>query len=200
MPYASTTFLEAVNTCLSALGEQPVTTYASTGNADVEAAVAIINEVSKDMQSEGWHFNTENDVPYTPSGSQIAVPDNVFYLEPSTPSADRLTIRDQKLYNLSTQSYTFTSAINMRQIVIVDFEDLPEVARRYIASRAARVFTDRFLPNQLTHNYTLADEQRARLTLEQREGDEANFNVLFDNNSTRQTIYRGPGALDLYQN
>ena len=198
MTYALTTFLEGVNTCLSALGEQPVTTYTNTGNADVEAAVAILNEVSKDIQSEGWNFNTEKDVTYTPVANEITLATNIAFVEPSTPSADRLTIRTQKLYNLSTQSSTFLSAIDLNQIVILDFTDLPEVARRYIIVRAARVFCDRFLPNQMTHAFTMGDEQRARLTLEQREGDEANFNILFDNHTSRQASYRGQGALDMY--
>ena len=196
MTIAASTLLEAVNTVLSAIGEQPVTTYTSTGNADVEAAVAILAEVSREVQMEGWHFNTEKEVTYTPSGGEIAFATNVYWVEPTLPSADRLTIRTGKLYNLSTQSHTFTSAIDLNQIVILEWTDLPEVARRFITIRAARVFTDRYLPNQTTHAFTLQDEQRARTMLEQREGDEANYNVLYDNSSTRRTVFRGRESLD----
>ena len=197
MPYSASTFLEAVNTVLSAIGELPVTTYTSTGNADVEAAVAILNEVSKEVQTEGWHFNTEKDVTYTPVASQITLPTNVFWVEPSMKSSDRLTMRNGKLYNLSSQTYTFTSDIDLNQIIILDWTDLPEVARRYITVRAARIFTDRYLPNQATHMFTLQDEQRARGQLEQREGDEADYTV-FDNNYSRQITWRGYGPLDRF--
>jgi hypothetical protein len=112
-------------------------------------------------------------------------------------SSDRLTMRNGKLYNLSSQTYTFTSDIDLNQIIILDWTDLPEVARRYITVRAARIFTDRYLPNQVTHMFTLQDEQRARGQLEQREGDEADYTV-FDNNYSRQITWRGYGPLDRF--
>ena len=60
-----TTQLEAVNTMLSAIGETPTTDaiIAADSSADVVMAVQILDEVTKEIESQGWNFNTEYDVP-----------------------------------------------------------------------------------------------------------------------------------------
>jgi hypothetical protein len=63
-----TTQLEAINTMLSAIGETPTTTDIITANssADVVMAVQILDEVTKEVESQGWNFNTEYDVELVP--------------------------------------------------------------------------------------------------------------------------------------
>ncbi len=63
-----TTQLEAVNTMLSAIGETPTTADIITANssADVVMAVQILDEVTKEVESQGWNFNTEYDVELVP--------------------------------------------------------------------------------------------------------------------------------------
>ena len=52
-----TTLLDAINTGLSALGETPVSLPDST-STNVVLAKQVIQEVSRDIQSKGWWFNT----------------------------------------------------------------------------------------------------------------------------------------------
>jgi hypothetical protein len=52
------TELEAVNAMLSAIGEQPVTTLA-TAQPDVAMALNTLRNHARQVQSEGWRFNTE---------------------------------------------------------------------------------------------------------------------------------------------
>ena len=56
-----TTQLEAVNTMLSVIGETPTTDSIISANssADVVMAVQILDEVTKEVEAQGWHFNTE---------------------------------------------------------------------------------------------------------------------------------------------
>ena len=53
-----TTILSAVNSMLSTIGEAPVNTL-SSGLVDAETAETVLNEVSRDVQSLGWNFNSE---------------------------------------------------------------------------------------------------------------------------------------------
>ena len=56
-----TTKLEAVNSMLGHIGESPVNSISSTASLPVSAitAVSVLDETSKEVQSEGWQFNTE---------------------------------------------------------------------------------------------------------------------------------------------
>jgi hypothetical protein len=61
---ALTTKLEAVNIMISVIGESPVNTLSGTSvPVTVTQAVHALDETSKAIQSEGWHFNTEYDYP-----------------------------------------------------------------------------------------------------------------------------------------
>ena len=55
-----TTELEAVNIMLSTIGEAPVNNLDS-GLVDAETAETILKNVSRDVQSHGWNFNSEPD-------------------------------------------------------------------------------------------------------------------------------------------
>ena len=66
------TELSAVNSILGAIGQSPVTSLGSPEsgegdkinytNPEIAFIYNILTEVNKDVQNEGWHFNTENHV------------------------------------------------------------------------------------------------------------------------------------------
>ena len=61
------TELEAINRMLSAIGQAPVTTVEET-NPDVAICKRTLYQVSQEVQSEGWTFNT-----YSPNLSLIHI-------------------------------------------------------------------------------------------------------------------------------
>ena len=62
------TELSAVNSILGSIGQAPVTDLDLTGNPNPEISFIynILTEVNKDVQNEGWHFNTEYHIKLTP--------------------------------------------------------------------------------------------------------------------------------------
>ena len=60
--------LPAVNQILASVGQAPVTTLDQT-NPDVAIAYNTLLQVSREIQAEGWTFNTEIAVPFTPDGT-----------------------------------------------------------------------------------------------------------------------------------
>ena len=62
MTTAATTELESINIMLAAIGEAPVNSLTGTVPVDVRLAQSTLTEVNKEIQSEGWSFNTEIDV------------------------------------------------------------------------------------------------------------------------------------------
>ena len=63
------TELEAVNVLLTTIGEAPVNTLTGNQVTDVTIARQVLNEVSREVQSQGWYFNTENGVTLTPDNN-----------------------------------------------------------------------------------------------------------------------------------
>lgn len=59
MALVPTTKLEAVNVCLTNIGEAPVTSLESGLLVDAQIASDIVDEISREVQSIGWNFNTE---------------------------------------------------------------------------------------------------------------------------------------------
>ena len=73
-----TTLLDAVNQMLSCIGGSAVVTL-DTDNPEVASAVAILEETTRTVLSEGWNFNSELEYPLTPNTNQeIPVPDNIL--------------------------------------------------------------------------------------------------------------------------
>ena len=56
--YESTSELESVNTILSSIGEAPVNTLTGTLPIDATQAQSLLKEISREVQSASWHFNS----------------------------------------------------------------------------------------------------------------------------------------------
>ena len=200
---STTTKLEAVNTMLSAIGEMPTTQTVLTNgtSADVSMAEQILDEVNREVQVRGWHFNTDNKVTFTPDGDDFIIvstdlsPTNIVRV---TVSGRDLTIRydateeNHRLYDKEENSYVFDSPLTEEATVVYLFQfyGIPEPAKRYITIRAARLFQDRMVGSVSHHQFTERDEFQALLDLKEYEGSTANPNI-FDSQGTFNIIKRG---------
>ena len=54
----SATELQAINQVLASVGQAPVTTLEQT-NPDVAIVISTLDQVSREVQAEGWTFNQE---------------------------------------------------------------------------------------------------------------------------------------------
>lgn len=193
MPLSLTTKLQAVNTMLSTIGSAPVNSITGTNSADIALAVQILDETSLAVQSEGWHWNTEYEVSYTPSPTtgEIAVPGNALMVDVDFPNNLKtdVIIRGQKMYDLKTKSYVFTEAVKATVVYGLEWEELPQAARYYINIKAARIFLDRMVGSEKHHTFTLRDEVMALSKLREYEGETAD-RTIFDNYDTFRVIAR----------
>jgi hypothetical protein len=199
MALTATTKLEAVNTLLSSIGETPVNSLTS-GLVDAETAETILDSASREVQSQGWSFNTDLKKSFTPdSTNQITIPDNVLRIDMAQDRKANLDVvqRGSKLYNRATNSFFFstdTTEVIMNTVVLLEFTDLPEAARRYITLKAARVFQDRVVGSAELHGYQQRDELLAKVELEDAEG-QVNDNTIFDNLSVYYIVDRLGGRV-----
>jgi len=170
----ATTKLEAINTMLSVIGEAPVNTLTNSNSADVEIAQSILDEVLRELCSEEWHFNTEEDYSLAPDiEGKIAIPSNAMYVDVERDGQSTIdgVERSGYLYNRKGQTFVFTQAVKMSVRWLLGFEELPQPARTYVIKRAGRIFADRVQAAPTIHSFSIDDEFNARARLEQFEAD-----------------------------
>ncbi len=163
-----TTQLEAVNTMLGYIGEAPVNSISNTAELPVSAAnaVTILDETSREVQSEGWHFNTTADHVLTPVNDAITLPSNILQVDHEGGEDIDLVQRGLSLYDRKNRTSTFTSDIKVTIVELLDWDSLPEQARRYIALRATRALQARIVGSRELEALIIRDEFAAKANLE----------------------------------
>ena len=192
MPLTKTTKLQAINTMLSTIGEPPINSL-SAQRADSLIAQAVLDEITKEVLSYGWHFNTSVDVEMTPEQTTgfIYIADSIVRVDVDPTSGYDVAVRGNKLFNRKTNSFVFDQGIILKtiQIYFFDYEERPEEARRYIAIRSARVFQDRVVGSQKLHMFTQQDEVQALAKLQEFEMDTGDYGI-FDSYDVARTFIR----------
>ena len=181
MTVAATTELECINIMLAAIGEAPVNSLTGTVPVDVRLAQSTLTEVNKQVQSEGWSFNTEIDVTLTRNASNnIVLGTDVLRVDAQThdhPSIDPIQ-RGLKLYDRKNNTFVFDENLKCTVVYFRSFDELPEQARSYMTIKAARIFVDRLVSDQSLRTYTQEDEIRARSVLMETDLSNADHNML----------------------
>ena len=187
---APTTKLEAVNTMLSAIGEAPVTQL-NSGLVEADIAETILESVNREVQGHGYHFNRELDVTFNPdSNNNIVLPSNILRADTTAKSSNLdLIQRGLKMYDRKTNTFNITETVYLDLVVLLVFEDCPEVAKRYITIRAARIFLDRVVGSSTLHGFTEKDEATALLEIRDMEAEGQDFSI-FNNYDTFSIIDR----------
>ena len=164
-----TTELEAVNKMLESIMESPVNTISTNDlPAEVQTAVNTLKEVSRDVQKEGFAFNTDEDFELLrDSEGHVYVPGNALDVDLTVDNQNADVVqRGLRLYDRKNHTYVFTFDPRVTLIQFLPWEELPEQARNYIKVRACRVFQDKCLQSDSTHGYTQQDELLARAQLD----------------------------------
>jgi hypothetical protein len=188
-----TSKLDAVNSMLIGIGEAPVNTL-NSGLQEAEIAAVTLENISREVQSSGWSFNT--DIRYTltkQNNGTIPLPSNTLHVD--TVGLKRLYNTDviqrgMFLYDRTKNTDIFTADIEVDIIFLLDFDQLPEVARRYITLRAGRKFQEDTLGSDTMTQLQMKDEQRALFALRDADSQSADFNI-FDNYDTYRALDRG---------
>lgn len=174
---AKTTKLEAVNTILSVIGEAPINTLSPPGFPAASMALAVLEEVNRAVQTQGWNFNTETDVELTPDVNQeILLPDNILDID--SIEGRNLVERQNKLYDKDENTFLFDDPVKVEWKLLLDFEEIPEAARHYITIRAARVFQNRQVGSEVLNSFTEQDELKAMVGIRRYQTRSLDSNLL----------------------
>jgi len=184
-----TSKLEAVNSMLGHIGESPVNSISDTNALPISAATAIsvLDEVSRSVQAEGWHFNTELKVTLSPAGDgTITLSGDTLEVDTIDTSID-IAQRGLSLFDRSNNTSVFSKALEVNLTRLLDFTSLPEAARRYITLRASRVFQGRMVGSRELEALIARDEYNARADLMDAEGNNSD-RTIFDSYAVASRI------------
>jgi hypothetical protein len=189
----STSELQAVNTLLSIIGEAPVNSITGNTGVDVSIALQLLDETNVEVQSRGWHFNTEEEVTLSINDdSKIPVAANVVQAVASRNYQNEfnITLRNGFLYDLTNKTDIFTKVPPVDQISVEQFEHIPEYARRLIVTKAGRRFQARMVGSKELAGYTEIDEQEAIINCERADAQQGDYNILSGNMDVYNIINR----------
>lgn len=188
-----TTELEAVNIMLGTIGESPVNSLASAeSTVDVATARQILRETLMAVLARGWQFNTELSWSLSPNTSgELQIPGNCLQID-STGVSKWVDVvqRGGRLYDRVNHTYVFGGPLVVDMIILLEFTEIPQAARQYIAVRASRVFQARMLGSELLGGFTAHDEREALAALKKLDSNNADYNYLTGSYSVNRILNR----------
>jgi len=199
------TELSAVNNILGAIGQAPITTLGTVSetdgisaydNPEIAFIYNLLRDANVDTQAEGWHFNTEYNVKFSPDATtkKIAIGDDVLSMDfhnNYTKRTHDLVRRNGYLYDkMSTKDNKdeFDSDIHLDIVKVYNFEDLPIVFRRFITYRASAAAATQLVANPNLVKLLSNQAGLARAALQEYECNQGDHSMFgFPNNTTYQT-------------
>lgn len=171
--------LSAVNIMLSMCGQAPVNTVTGSVPPIVAIAKNILDEETRNVLSEGFSFNSYNDVVFYPDTSnddKIAVPSDLLGAD-HRDGARSLTMDGGFFYDDDNATFAFDGPLTLNVIRMKDFDSLPESAKTWIARKAGRILQRRHIGNMEIDRSLAQDEGDALIKFKQWESDHVDANT-----------------------
>ena len=196
--------LSAVNSILGAIGQSPITSI-SAGSANPEVAFIynLLRDANVDTQNEGWHFNTEKHVNYTPDAvtGKIEIGDDILKMDVAKGWTHRqydVVRRGGYLYDKYDHTDDWsdaTNGIDLDLVKLFNYEDLPSVFQRYVIYRAATRAATQLVGNPQLAQLLAQQEALARAACMEYECNQGNHSMFGFPEDTVHTTYQPYKAL-----
>ena len=190
------TELSAVNSILGAIGQAPVTSLVFD-NPEISLIYNLLRDANVDVQSEGWHFNTEKHVTYTPDATtgKIAIGNDILKMDVTDGWVERkydVVKRGGYLYDKfdHTDDWSDHTDILLDITRLISFDDLPQVFKRYITYRASRVAATQLVANPQLVQLLAQSEAFSRAALLEYECTQGNHSMFGFPEDSSYTTYQ----------
>ncbi len=190
------TELSAVNSILGAIGQSPVTSLVFD-NPEISLIYNLLRDANVDVQSEGWHFNTEKHVTYTPDSvtGKIVVGNDILKMDVSEGWEKRqydVVKRGGYLYDKfdHTDDWSDHTSIDLDITRLISFDDIPTPFQRYITYRASRVAATQLVANPQLVQLLAQQEALSRAALMEYETTQANYTMFGFPEDSSYTTYQ----------
>ena len=199
--YGVSTELDAVNSILMSVGETPVNTL-TVQSPEVAIAQKTLRQVCREIQAEGWSYNTENSYPIDlATNNQCIIPNNVLQIDLNIfeHGKDYDVVRRSdngvmKIYDKKNHTFTFENCSKLYFDIVwmFNFEDLPQAFKDYITVRASRIASNRMVNSAPSAKLLETDEAGARALAVEYEMKQSDHNIFsdFQYQQDANTVYR----------
>jgi hypothetical protein len=192
----TTTELAAINRMLHVIGESPAGSMISLPD-DGLTARRILEDVTREVLVEGWHFNTDERFPLMAEATAphgIPIPVTATSIDLSCNTEFDLVPRGGRLYDRRKKTFSFPGRTFYADITwYFPFDELPEALRQYVLIKAARQFAGGDLPSSLIHGLTEQREMEKRVLWETEDARQADYNLLRQNRTINRINDREAG-------
>ena len=173
------------------VGESPVNTL-TVQSPEVAIAQSTLRQVCREVQAEGWKFNTETEYPIDlDSNNHCIIPNNVLQIDLNhfkhLNDFDVVKRSDNgvmKLYDLMEHRFNFDNTSDNKLYVdviwMIDFEDIPQAFKDYITTRSARIASNRMINDPKAAELMSTDESLARALAVEYDTNQADYNIFND--------------------
>ena len=215
--YATSSELDAVNSILMSVGESPVNTL-ETQSPEVAIAQTTLRQITREIQAEGWSFNSELAVKFIPDNNdQIELGDNILSVDINryyhldtydvTMKSTTITVNNKlqttrKLYDryrsneANADKFPDETAMYLDITYMYAFEDIPQPFKDYITAKACRIASNRMVSDEGANTILQQDEIVARALAIEYDTAQADYNVFNDGRSRQSyTSFRPFNAL-----
>lgn len=183
-PTAPQTKLDAVNLMLASIGQSPVNTLSGSLPKDVNKAVRALDSALREVLTQGWSFNSDTEYELSPDGqNRIAIPASALQVDPTygqdyVPRYDPTPTAGMYLYDRTKRSFNeFATDVKADIVWAYEFEQIPQHARQYVATKAARKFQAGIMASAILHQFTRDDESEAYSTFRRVEKRQQSYNI-----------------------
>ena len=187
------TELSAINSVLAAIGQAPITRV-NYENPEVHLIYNLIQETNRDVQAEGWVFNTERDYPLLPEADGcIYIPENVLEMDMTGNAVVRTTNvvkREGKLYDKLNHTYKFSGEHRFDITWLFPLDDLPTVFQRYIILRASSRAATQIITNPELTKLLAQQEAIARASCMEYECNQGDYTMFGTPERTAYSPYK----------
>ena len=177
------TELSAVNAILGAIGQSPVTSLVFT-NPEISFIYNLLRDANIDVQNEGWHFNTEKHVKYTPDSTtnKIAIGSDILKMDVTEGWSRKhydVVKRGGFLYDKYDHTDVWDDVTEMYLDItrLFTYVDLPEVFKRYIVYKASTRAATQLVGNPQLARLLAQQEALARATCLEYECNQGNHSM-----------------------
>lgn len=185
------TELESVNEILAAIGESPVSSLEGDVNTDVVSARRILHKHNRREQSLGWTFNTTEEAQLVPdiySNLIVWMPNYLRVLPVS--GGNPYVNRGGYVYDRTNRTDRFTSPVTVQLVELAEFDEMPEVFKAYIVTKAAKEFNISFFGAPEVDTVLGNDLIDLKQNLMEYELDFGGFNAFNDDPFISQAVQR----------
>ena len=194
------TELSAVNAVLGAIGQSPVTSL-NKNNPEIGFIYNLLRDANVDVQNEGWHFNTERHVQYTPDATtgKIAIGNDILRMDVTNGWSTRkydVVKRGGFLYDKYDHTDNWgedglkVTTIDLDIVRLLTFEDLPMVFQRLVIAKASTKAATQLVANTQLTQLLGTQEALARAACVEYECNQGNHSMFGFPEDTVHTTYQ----------